>query len=194
MVVQWVLAHGYWVIFLGMLIEGPVVTAAAAFAAALGFFNLAAIFGLSLAGDLVADVAYYAIGYLGRITLVERFGHYFGLTHDRIMRMENLMRIHPIKTLLALKLTPVLPTPGLMLVGATKMDLKKFTVISLLITLPKSLVFMIIGYFFGQQYDKLSKYVNNGSYIVVGVIILIIIINYLWIKFSARVGRSLEKL
>ncbi len=70
---QWVLMHGYWVIFLAMLIEGPVVTAAAAFAVALGYFNLWAIFGLSLAGDLVADIIYYAIGYWGRITVVERF-------------------------------------------------------------------------------------------------------------------------
>lgn len=192
--VQWVLGHGYWFIFLAMLIEGPIVTAAAAFASALGYFNLFAIFGLSLAGDLVADVIYYAIGYWGRINLVERFGHHFGLTTERMKHMENLMHTHPIKTLLALKLTPILPTPGLMLVGATKMDLKKYTVLSLLITLPKSLAFMVIGYFFGQQYDKLSHYMKNGTYLIIGALGLIIIINYVWGKFSAKIGSKIEEL
>ncbi len=193
-VTQWVLVHGYWVIFVAMLIEGPVVTAAAAFAAALGYFNIFAIFGLSLAGDLVADVIYYAIGYWGRITLVERFGRHFGLTTERIKRMERLMRDHAVKTLIALKLTPILPTPGLMIVGATKMDIKKFTLISLFITIPKSLVFMIIGYYFGRSYDKLSGYAANGTYLILAALGLIILINYLWVKFSARIGRSLEKL
>ena len=192
-VTHWVLMHGYWVIFLAMLIEGPIVTAAAAFAVALGYFNIFAIFGLSIAGDLTADVIYYLIGYWGRITLVERFGHYFGLTKDRIRRMERLMRDHAVKTLIALKLTPVLPTPGLMIVGATKMDLKKFTLISILITLPKSVVFMLMGYYFGKSYDKLSRYVAGGTYIILGGIVLIVLLNYLWVKFSARIGRMLEK-
>lgn len=190
---HWVISQGYWIIFLAMLIEGPIVTAAAAFAVALGYFNLFAIFGLSLAGDLVADVIYYAIGYWGRITLVERFGHYFGLTHERIMRMESLMRDHAIKTLIALKLTPVLPTPGLMIVGATKMDLKKFATISILITLPKSIVFMIIGYYFGQEYDKYSAYVKSSGYVILAIAVVVIIANYLWIKSSARIGRAIEK-
>jgi|SRR3989344_880595 len=192
--VQWVLGHGYWIIFLAMLIEGPIVTAAAGFASALGYFNPFAIFGLSLAGDLVADIIYYAIGYWGRINLIERFGHRFGLTTERMKHMEHLMHTHPIKTLLALKLTPIIPTPGLMLVGATKMDLRKFTIFSLLITLPKSIVFMIIGYFFGQQYDKLSGYVTNGTYLILGALGLIIIINHIWGKFSARVGSKIEKI
>lgn len=191
---HWILIQGYWIIFVAMLIEGPIVTAAAAFAVSLGYFNLWAIFGISLAGDLVADVVYYLIGYWGRITLVERFGHYFGLTKDRIGRMENLIHDHAIKTLVALKLTPVLPTPGLMIVGAVKMNLKKFTIISLLITIPKSVVFMIIGYYFGQEYNKYSAYANNSGYFILAVIVIVIVANYLWVKFSARVGRALEKL
>ncbi len=107
--------------------------------------------------------------------------------------MERLMRDHATKTLIALKLTPVLPTPGLMIVGATKMNLKKFTFISLLITLPKSIVFMLIGYYFGQSYDKLSGYVTHGSYAILAGIALVVLANYLWLKFAARIGRKLEK-
>lgn len=191
---QWVLAHGYWFIFLAMLVEGPIITAAAAFAAALGYFNLFTIFLLSIAGDLVADVIYYAIGYWGRMAVVERFGHRVGLSKERLLHIEQLLHAHAWRTLLALKLTPILPTPGLMLVGATKMPLRKYTFISLMIILPKSLIFLLTGYFFGTQYDRLSKYVNNGAYVIVGVILAIILVNYIWNKATARMGRHIEHL
>lgn len=191
---HWVLMHGYWIIFIAMLIEGPIVTAAAGFASALGYFNPFSIFLLSIAGDVVADIIYYAIGYWGRMSVVERFGYRVGLTKERLVRMERLLHEHAWKTLLALKLTPVLPTPGLMLVGATRMPIKKYTIISTVITLPKSLIFMYLGYFFGTQYDKWSAYVNNGGYVIAGVIIGIVLINYLWNKITARLGRNIARL
>ena len=40
---QWVIAGGYALVFFGMMIEGPIVTAAAAFAASLGYFNIWAV-------------------------------------------------------------------------------------------------------------------------------------------------------
>ena len=193
-VAQWVIGHGYWVIFLAMLIEGPIVTAAAAFAVALGYFNLLVIFGLSLAGDLVADIIYYAIGYWGRMTLVERFGQRAGLSKERLLRIGNLLHDNPWKTLLVLKLTPILPTPGLMLVGAAKMPLRKYIVICTLIILPKSLLFMIIGYYFGRAYDTIAQYINNGTYIIIALISIIALIDYLFRKYSARFARRIEKL
>ena len=193
-VLQWTLTHGYWLIFVGMLVEGPVVTAASSFAVALGYFNISMIFILALLGDLVADVVYYAIGYWGRITLVERFGGKVGLTKERMERMEKLMKRNAGKTMLALKLTPIIPTPGLMLIGTTRMPLRKFASISLSISLPKTIVFMLVGYYFGRSYDKISRYINNSGYLIVIAVILIFVINHYWGKISARVGKKIEKL
>jgi membrane protein DedA with SNARE-associated domain len=135
----WIIHHGYWLMLIAMLIEGPIITAAAAFAVALGYFDLTAVFLLSLAGDLLADVAYYGIGWVGRKQLAERWGHRVGLTTERMQHMEKLLEQHTVKTILILKLTPVLPTPGLILVGALRIPIRKFTLISLLITLPKTI-------------------------------------------------------
>ncbi|MCX6796338.1 MAG: hypothetical protein NTW06_02455, partial [Candidatus Falkowbacteria bacterium] len=103
---QWIMANGYLLIFLAMCIEGPVVTAAAAFACALGAFNPALIFVLAFFGDVLPDSLYYLIGFLGREAVVNKFGHYFGLTDERIRRMEDLAAKHAVKTLVAIKLTP----------------------------------------------------------------------------------------
>ena len=193
-VVDWTLTHGYWVIFGAMLIEGPIVTAAAAFAVALGYFNIGIIFFLSLAGDLVADVAYYLIGYWGRATFIEKYGHFIGITKERIKKIDDLLERHAIKTLIALKLTPILPTPGLMIVGATRMPLRKFVPISMSITLPKTILFMVIGYYFGKAYDSIARYVDYGGYAIVLAILLIVIINYIYKKISLSISQKIEKI
>ncbi len=190
---HWVLMHGYWFIFLAMLIEGPIVTAAAGFGVALGYFNFYTIFVLALLGDLVPDVAYYAIGYWGRITLVEKFGDKIGLTKERLERMARLMHEHAWKTLLALKLTPIIPTTGLMLVGTTKMPLKKYITICSLIILPKTIAFQLIGYFLGTQYDKFEHYFSNITYLVLAGLALIFIIRYLWVRYSSHFAGKIEK-
>jgi membrane protein DedA with SNARE-associated domain len=192
-IAQWLLAHGYWIMFIAMLVEGPVVTAAAAFMYTQGYFGLAAIFTLSLLGDIVADIAYYAIGYWGRITFVERYGHWVGLSEHRLKRMERLMNDHAGKTLLALKLTPFLPTPGLMLVGATRMSVTKFITICLLIIIPKSILFMLVGYYFGQGYNTFSTYFGYGG-TAIALVVLAVIVYQSYQRASARIGSAIEEL
>jgi membrane protein DedA with SNARE-associated domain len=192
-VAQWMILHGYAIMFVAMLVEGPIVTAAAAFMYTQGYFSLAAIFALSLLGDIVADIIYYIIGYWGRITVVERYGHWVGLSQSRLQRMEHLMHQHAGKTLLALKLTPFLPTPGLMLVGATRMPLMQFISTCLLIIIPKSLLFMIVGYYFGKGYSTFSTYFGYGG-TAIALAVLAIIVYQSYRRASARIGSAIEDL
>jgi membrane protein DedA with SNARE-associated domain len=191
---SWVIAHGYPLMFIAMLIEGPIVTAAASFAVVFGYFSLPIIFLLSLLGDIVADIIYYVIGYFSRIKVVEKFGHHFGLTTSRMERIEHLLNNHPIKTLIALKLTPVLPTPGLMIVGATQMPIKKFITICSAIILPKTIFFMIVGYYFGAAYDMIVKRFEKGSLIAIIIIATVIAIYIGFNRLSAYIAKRIEKL
>jgi membrane protein DedA with SNARE-associated domain len=93
----WIRGAGYFLMFVAMVIEGPVITAAAAFGVALGYFNIFIVFGLSVAGELVGDFIYYGIGYFGRVRFVERYGHHIGLTERRLKHMERLIKKHPKK-------------------------------------------------------------------------------------------------
>jgi len=181
---QWVLVHGYLMIFLAMIIGGPIFISAAAFAAALGYFNIFVVFILSLLGELGVDMLFYSIGYLGRLGLVERYGHFLGLSHERIAKLENLLHEHVWKTLITIKLSPFLPAPGFIVVGASKLPFKKFFTIITSIGLPKSLFFTLIGYYFGKAYDLLAGYINYGQYIIIIIALLFIVINYLFRRFS----------
>ena len=190
----WVIVHGYPLMFLAMLIEGPIVTAAASFGAAFGYFNIFIVFILSILGDVMADLIYYAIGYSGRIMVVQKFGRRFGLTEERIRKVEALLNSHPNKTLIALKLTPILPTPGLMIVGTSRMPLKKFITISSLVIFPKTIFFVLLGYYFGAAYSIVLRKFEKGELILGIIIVLILGIYYAAAKLSAYIARKVEKI
>lgn len=186
--------YSYHLVFIAMLAEGPVVTMAASFAAGSGIFNIYIIFVLSILGDVLADFVYYAIGYMGRKQIIDRYGHFFGLTSKRIEKLENLIHDHYLKTLVAIKLTPFISAPGLVLTGASKIPFRKFLIVVLAITLPKSLLFTTLGYTFGKANYIAVKYFKLGQYGLIIGFILILFISYLYQKISIYLAEKLEKL
>lgn len=190
---QWVITGGYLLTFVGMFVFGPIIISAAAFAVALGYFDIWIIFGIAVFGELGIDLILYAIGYFSRITVIEKYGHYFGLSKARMESLEKLLRAHPTKTLTAIKLAPILPVPGLMAVGSMHMSVKKFTFINLIIALIRAVIFMTAGYYFGYAYDSMSRYAKNGEYILLAGIIAVFGIFYAYKKITGKIADKLEK-
>jgi len=186
----WVKSAGYFLMFVAMVIEGPIITSAAAFAAALGYFNIWLVFLLAIAGDLVGDYIYYAIGYYGRVQFVEKYGHKVGLTKARLKHMERLIKNHPKKTLTAIKLAPLLPAPGLMMIGASRMSVRRYTWLTFLVALPKALLFVALGYYFGAAYDRFAAVFQNGEYFILAAVVLTVVAFYGYKKLSATISTS----
>jgi membrane protein DedA with SNARE-associated domain len=190
--VQWILHHGYPLLFIIMLIEGPVVTAAAAFAAALHYMNVWIVLLISISANLIPDLIYYAIGYWGRERFINKYGHYIGITPERIATTEKLAEEHSGKSIFMIKMIPLLATPGLILVGATKMNIKKYAFWSILITIPTSLFYLIIGYYFGAAYVTIEHYLNLGGYVIAAAIVIVIAIAYFQRKYFSLLGKEIE--
>lgn len=191
---QWVIAHGYILMFVAMLLEGPIVTVAAAFACAFGYFNVFMVFILSFLGDAVADIAYYFIGYFSRLAVIEKFGKYFGLTEQRMRRIESLLNNHAVKTLIALKLTPGLPTPGLMIVGTTHMPLKKFITICALIILPRTIFLVFMGYYFGAAYEMYTVRFQRDLLTLAIIMALALAAYFIVSRLLSHIAKKIEKL
>ena len=190
--VQWVLQHGYPLLFIVMLIEGPVITAAAAFAAALHYMNIWVVLLLSILANFIPDIIYYAIGYWGREKFLDKYGHYIGITPERIAATEKLAEQHSGKSLFMIKMVPLLATPGLILVGATKMDIKKYAFWSIVIIVPSSLLYLIIGYYFGAAYNTIEHYLNLGIYVAMAAAIIVIALAYFQRKYFSRLEKKIE--
>ena len=188
--VPWVIAHGYFLFFLAALLEGPLVNAAAGVAAALGYFSLPLILLIALAGDLIADMIAYAVGYFGGRPLAERYGHFVGLTEERLKRFESVIHRHTGKALLFFKLSPVIPIPGLMLVGALRVDVRRFIKMSLLISLPQVLFFTLFGFFSGKAYQYVSGTILGVRDALFSVGFLIVVVYLVSRKISHRIAKD----
>ena len=190
--VPWIIAHGYFIFFFTALIEGPLVTTAAGVVAAFGYYNIVIIVLIAIAGDLTADVIYYFIGYHSRILVIERYGHHFGITRERIEKIEKMVHKNFKKTMLIVKVSPIIPIPGLIAIGASRVSLKKFVEMSLLITAPKSLLFALLGFYSGKAYAHLGNNITNGSYIIGGLILVIFVVYLIYQKITSRITREVD--
>ncbi len=176
-----------------MCIEGPIVTTAASFAASLGYFNLFTVLILAILGDLIPDILYFAIGHWGRRKFLEKYGHYVGVTASRIAKLEKHFELHAGKTLIAIKLSPA-PVPGLIIAGISKMPVKKYAKMALLISFPKILLFMALGFYFGHTYSSLSKSLGYVGYLLPLLAVLNILIYLGFKKASAFFSKRIEPL
>ena len=190
--VQWVIGHGYFLFFIAAFLEGPLVTAAAGVAVALGYYSFIIIIILSILGDLTADLVYYTIGYWGRRTLITRYGEYVGLTKERMTSLEKLLRRHMGKALAVIKLSPVIPVPGLIMIGSVRAPLKRFIRVSLLITLPKSLLFGLLGFYAGKAYERFSGAISNTSGLLAFITVVIFVAYFGYKKISARIAQEIK--
>ncbi|MGC9610800.1 MAG: DedA family protein [Minisyncoccia bacterium] len=191
---QWVLTNGYTVMFIGMLIEGPAVTAAGSFAASLGYFNIQMVFILSILGNIVPDIIFYALGFWGRNKILNRWGHHVGLSEKRLEHLERLLATHPGKTMFAIKMVPTLAAPGLIAAGVARMSLKVYIWWSAIITIPSSLFYLLIGYYFGATYNSIIQYVGYGSYVLGGILILFFLVIYANRKIMKKIAERVEKI
>jgi membrane protein DedA with SNARE-associated domain len=189
---HWAAGGSYLLLFVAMMLEGPVVTAAGAFAAADHILNGYLVFLISVLGNLIPDGLYYALGYWGREKFIDRYGRYIGLSKEKMERAQKMLQQHAGKSMIAIKLIPFLSTTGLVAAGATKMDIKKYAFWSIAITIPSSLVYFLIGYYAGAAYGTIIHYVNTGGYVIVALIALSIALVYLIRTLSAKWAERFE--
>lgn len=193
-VFAWVSGQGYILLFIALLIEGPVVTAAGAFASTLGVLDPWAVLTLSILGNLIPDALYYWLGYWGRERFVDKYGHYFHITPEKIRKLENMYHEHAGKTLLAVKLLPVIATPGLIIAGVARVPLKKYAWWSILVTIPSSAIYFLIGYYSGAAYAKIVHYIDYGQYALLAVVIIFIIFIYFSRRISKWLSRNIQEI
>ena len=191
---EWILnlllAHGYFILFLTMLIEGPIVTFAAGFASSLGYFHIMPVLILSFLGDFVSDVVLYGVGHWGRHGIAERYGHRVGLTKERMEHIEVAMKRHIVKSLIIFKFVPVLPTFGLIAAGSVGVPFKKFLTVVTLVIIPRTIFFGLLGYYAGEAYQTILPKVEAAQY---KLLVLIIVTTALFMIYKAVSDRISAK-
>ena len=138
-ITAWLIAYRYAILFPLVIIEGPIVTILAGFLASLGQLNFLICYPIIVVGDVIGDVFMYAQGRWGGKPAVIRWGHYFGIKPEIIVRLEEHFKKHPGNTLVFGKISHFFGGPVLIAAGMARMKFSKFLWFNVLGTLPKSL-------------------------------------------------------
>ena len=175
--------YGYFVLFLIAIMEGPIITIIGAFLASQGYFNIFAVYATVIVGDLAGDLFYYGIGWLGQSRALVGIRQSFGMTGGDFARIERYIKQHGAKTLLFAKYTQTgfLALPAC---GAARMPIWSFLWYNVLGTIPKSLILVIIGWFFGFAYNRINGYFVKASFAFIAI--FCIVGAYLWLHRYLR--------
>ncbi|MEI7498371.1 MAG: DedA family protein [Candidatus Falkowbacteria bacterium] len=168
-VIQELLQYKYFLLFPLTVIEGPIITVVAGLLVALGNFNFWYVLVVVVLGDLTGDSMYYAIGRWGKETFIKRWGKYLGITADRVLRIEKHFGEHSGKTLLTGKLTHGIGAIFLVAAGLAKMPFGKYFWYNVLATIPKSLVLIFVGYYYGFALTRVKSWLEAISFLFIGL-------------------------
>lgn len=182
--------YRYLLLFPITVIEGPIISVIAGFLAAQKLINPFLAYLIIVCGDIAGDIFYYYIGKWGASGFWGKWLRFAGFNREKISKLEDHFVLHSGKTIFLSKISHGIGTIFLMAAGAGKMPLGKFILYNIYGTVPKSLILILIGYFFGQAYVRINAYfdyVAAGTFLVA----LILLIGYLLI---AKKIKKIEKL
>ncbi len=147
----------YALVFIGCIVEGPVVMLTSGFLYRLGQFELLPLYFSLMAGDFTADLAWYAVGRFGARKLINRYGHWFNITPEIIEKIEKRFRTYQDKILFISKITMgfgfALAT--LIVAGMLRVPFKRYALLNFLGGFIWTAFLLLVGFFFGNIYDSL---------------------------------------
>lgn len=181
----------YFFVFVAAIIEGPIVTVISGFLSAQGIMNIFFVYLVVVAGDLTADSLYYLLGRWGKRSAINKWGKYIGLSMNKIYALEKHFAKHGGKTVIFGKLAHGIGVVALAAAGASKMPYGKFLLFSFFGVMPQSLIFVLIGYYFGHGYKRIGEYFDYYAIFAFIVVAALTTIYFMIRKYSQRIEKEL---
>lgn len=174
--------YSYWILFPLIVVEGPITTIIAGFLVSVGFMVFIPAYLIIVIADLVGDVLYYTVGRYFLTSGVIKFLNFLDVDMKKINKAENVMKRNIGKILFFGKLSHAIGGPILVAAGALRVPIGDFVWFNFWATLPKSLVFLLVGYFFGHAFSRIDKYLGWTT-VGLAVITGLAVIGY-WLIFK----------
>jgi membrane protein DedA with SNARE-associated domain len=168
------LQYGYFLLFPIAVIEGPIAAIVAGALVASGALNLYVVILVLVFADLVGDLLYYSLGRWGHVRFLENLIEKIGITNERLEPLTHNFKKNSRKLLLIGK-TQGLGSIILYFAGVAKMPLPRFIGWNLVGTLPKVIIFVTVGYFFGQSLIQSQHAIDYFTLSSFGIALVLIV-------------------
>jgi len=170
---------GYAGIFFLMMLESMVVPVPsefvmpfAGFLVAQGNFNFILVIVASSLGSITGSLIFYYIGKTGGHTLVEKYGKYVLVDTEDIKKTEKWFNKRGELTIFIARLIPVVRHLISLIAGIGKMNVKKFTLYTILGATLWNGILTYLGFILGQHWNEVSQYLEELDIIIVILLIV----------------------
>jgi len=145
------------------------------------YFNFLPLYLALMAGDLTADALWYSVGYFGGIKFIEKYGKFFNISEEKVLKFKNSFHNHQTKILFLSKITMGFGFALVVLIaaGISKVPFKKYITINFFGQIIWTLLLMFLGYFFGSIYLIIDKGLKIGF-----IIFMVLFVMFLMYGFN----------
>jgi membrane-associated protein len=113
---------------------------------------------------------------VGRHGFLNKYARRLGFTMERLQKIERHFQRHAIRTLVISKFAQGIGSLAWIASGIAKVPFKKFLTVNTLTTAVKSMILLLIGYYFGKSYEKFNSYLNIFGLCMIGIVALYLIL------------------
>jgi membrane protein DedA with SNARE-associated domain len=167
-VIAFLQATKYPLFFLGAYIEGTVVMMTGGVLLRLGEVQFLPLYGALILGDVLSDIMWYWIGYLGARRFIMRWGYLINATPDVVAKMERRFHVYHLRILVISKLTmgfglavPILTTAGML-----RVSFLRYCTINILGSFVWVAFVIFVGYNFGNVLQLIPEQFQVVSFFV----------------------------
>lgn len=177
--------YGYYIVFLllllenffviGLVVPGETVLLMAAFVAAQGNLSITYVIIIAATAAILGNITGYVIGRKGGRPFIKRYGGRL-VSPEKIDAAEEYFAIHGPKTVFIGRFAAGVRVFVPLIAGASKMNFGKFFVYTVAAVVSWTVGIGLLGFFFGQNWQLLSKLVGNFSLIVLAAVVVLIVL------------------
>ena len=146
---------------------------AASFFASQGNFNLFLVILIGILGSLVGSNIGYFLGRRGGRPFIEKYGHYFFISTEKIKKAEEYFDSHGTKTVFFGRFAAGIKAFVSALAGAAHMSYPVFFFYTTSATIIWVVSVCLLGFFFGANWPFLMKLVRGTSWFFLIAIVLL---------------------
>jgi membrane protein DedA with SNARE-associated domain len=145
--------------------------------AATGHMNLAAAIVAGAVANLVGSLIAYGVAARFGEPLLLGPGRYIGIRRHHLEMADGWFRRWGLLAVLVGRVLPVIRTYISFPAGLARIDLARFSVLTLVGALPWCAALAIVGYVLGRNYDRISGPLEKGA---IGIALLVLIVVVVW--------------
>lgn len=184
-----------WLVFALIIIlacaEGPFLSMLFGVLIKLKYFAFLPIYAALMLGDLIGDIGWYYIGRHWGHRFVRRFGRYFSITEENIVKVEHIFHRYKHRILFISKISNGFGFALVTLItaGIVRIPFWKYLGTNLVGQFIWTGILISVGYFFGSLYQQVGTWLGRLS-VVAGFLIIVA----LFMGYKRYVKDQAEKL